>query len=160
MYPNIKILHETLNYVIGIPFAQNLITNSNDLKVTLINNPDWIDIENNEGSNIYYIQGFPLKNVKEKYDFIVRAENDDGLYELKLSINLIKNPKYKIHLLGDDIYNLYGSNLMTIKQELNKSNLEEVTREFIKDFTYQYENEMLALESHFIYWVPIFKIYT
>ena len=158
MYPNIKILHETLNYVIGIPFAQNLITNESDLKVTLINHPDWIDIENYEGSNIYYVQGFPLKEVKEKYDFVVRAENNEGIYELNLTINLIKSPKYKIYLLDDNIYNLYGSNLKTIKQELNKNNLEEVSMEFIKDFTSRYEDEMLVVESHFIYWIPIFKI--
>ena len=160
MQPSIKIIHETLNYVIGIPFAQNLITNSNDLKVTLINNPDWIDIESYEDSDIYYIQGLPPKNTNDKYNFIVRAESIEGVYELNLTINLIKSPKYKIYLLDDNIYNLYGSNLKTIRQELNKNNLEEVSMEFIKEFTSRYEDEMLVVESHFIYWIPIFRIET
>ena len=160
MQPSIKIIHETLNYVIGIPFAQNLITNSNDLKVTLINNPDWIDIESYEDSDIYYIQGLPPKNANDKYNFIVRAESIEGVYELNLTINLIKSPKYKIYLLDDNIYNLYGSNLKTIRQELNKNNLEEVSMEFIKEFTSRYEDEMLVVESHFIYWIPIFRIET
>ena len=160
MQPSIKIIHETLNYVIGIPFAQNLITNSNDLKVKLINNPDWIDIESYEDSDIYYIQGLPPKNVNDKYNFIVRAESIEGVYELNLTINLIKSPKYKIYLLDDNIYNLYGSNLKTIRQELNKNNLEEVSMEFIKEFTSRYEDEMLVVESHFIYWIPIFRIET